>query len=102
MKQVARVFLSIVVTLALTAVFVKLEDASAAYGNLANSFFNSNAFGALQTALHVDPNNTDILAFCCYALPGLVISIAIVYTGNRLFARKSKRPVLAAVNRVSR
>jgi len=45
MKQAVKSLLNIVVTLALTTVFVKLEDLSGTFGNLANSFFNSNAFG---------------------------------------------------------
>jgi len=101
MKQVVNSVLDIVVTLALTALFVKLEDLSETFGKLANSFFNSNAFGALQAALHVDPNDADVPAFCCYALPGLLISIGIVYAGNRLFVRKSKLVGLVPVNRMS-
>ena len=100
--RIVKGIINVVATLALTAVFVKLADASGFYGNVANSFFNSYAFGALQGALHVDPNDSDVLAFCFYSLPCLVVSIALVYAGNRLLARRSKVPVLVPVGRASR
>jgi hypothetical protein len=90
MKRVTRSLLNAAATLALTAVFVKLQDSSIVFTNLYNSFFNSNAFASLQTTFHVDPNNAEFLTFFCYALPGLLVSIGIVYAADRSFARKRK------------